>query len=408
MQCMILQLTRIYCIVKKMMVFMSKKMIDDYFPQGLAFGQAFLGRETEKAWLSQNIKQRHHTVLIAPRRFGKTSLILNVLRIQKIPFIELNFHLIISAKSVEKKIIDGVLNIMNQFVSTPEYKLKVIRSFFTRAKKKWTIGFKDIIGLELIPDENSNAADNIYTAFLLLDELLGKKKSKAVFFIDEIQELSKIEESFQIEGALRDFAQRSKNLTFIFSGSNRRLLVDMFNNREKPLYELCDQMTLEKLPKEVYVSYFDLVAVETWGEKLSSESIDKIFQLTERHPRRVYNLCFYLWRLNENKKIAPKSNEVQEAWNYFVGKRLKNTRDALSSLSKGQLKVLAYIALDHHEELSGQRAQRELMLASSSITRFIKILEDEDYIEVKNNHAHIIDPLIKEVLSKYESSVLAS
>ena len=176
-------------------------MIENYFPQGLALGPAFIGRKAEKSWLLQNITQRHHTVLVAPRRFGKTSLVLNAFNAQKIPFCELNFHLIVSAKSVEKKVIDGVLNIMNQFVSTPEYKLKVMRSFFVRAKKKWSIGFKDIIGLELLPDEHSNSADNIYTALLLLDELLGKKKSKAVFFMDEMQELSKIAESFQIEGA---------------------------------------------------------------------------------------------------------------------------------------------------------------------------------------------------------------
>ena len=47
------------------------------------------------------------------------------------------------------------------------------------------------------------------------------------------------------------------------------------------------------------------------------------------------------------------------------------------------------------------------MLASSSITRFIKILEEEDYIEMATNGASIIDPLVKEVLSKYENSVLA-
>ncbi|MCD8524220.1 MAG: hypothetical protein LRY67_00145 [Gammaproteobacteria bacterium] len=194
---------------------------------------------------------------------------------------------------------------------------------------------------------------------------------------------------------------------FIFSGSNRRLLIDMFNNREKPLYELCDQMTLGKISEEAYIPYFDQVAIETWGKKLSTEAINKIFQLTEKHPRRVYNLCFYLWRLNENKKLPPKENEVQEAWDCFVAKRLKNTRDALSSLSKGQLKLLAFIALGHHEELSGQQAQRQLILASSSLTRFLKILEDEDYIEMANNRANIIDPLVKEVLSKYERSVLA-
>ena len=98
---------------------------------------------------------------------------------------------------------------------------------------------------------------------------------------------------------------------------------------------------------------------------------------------------------------------MQAAWDFFVVKRLKNTRDALSALSKGQLKILAYIAAGHHTELSGQQAQRQLMLASSSLTRFLKILEDADYIEITNNCANIIDPLLKEVLSKYERSVLA-
>lgn len=119
-------------------------MIEQYFPQGIAYEQAFLGREEEKLWLKKNIDQMCHTLLIAPRRFGKTSLILNVLEELKLPFSELNFHLIVSEKSVEKKVIETALNIINQFVSTPEYKLKVVRSFLSRAKKKWTIGFKDL------------------------------------------------------------------------------------------------------------------------------------------------------------------------------------------------------------------------------------------------------------------------
>lgn len=380
-------------------------MMVEYFPQGIASGAAFLGRDAEKHWLEKNIEQQCHTLLVAPRRFGKTSLVLAVLDKIKLPFSELNFHLIISAKSVERKIIDGVLNIVNQFVSTPEYKLKVIRTFFSRAKKKWTIGFKDIIGLELEPNQDSDVADNINTALLLLDHLLEKKHSKAVMFIDEIQELVKLEESFQIEGALRDFAQRAKNLTFIFSGSNRRLLIDMFNNREKPLYELCDQMTLNKISAEIYENYLNKIAQQTWGETLPKGVIDKILAITQCHPRRVYNLCFYLWRLNDAQ--APQEKAVDEAWDYFVAGRLKNTRDMLSFLSKGQIKILTYIALGHHEELSGQQAQRILNLAGSSVSRLLKTLEELDYIEMQGHHAFIIDPLIKDVLKKYENGILA-
>ena len=182
----------------------------------------------------------------------------------------------------------------------------------------------------------------------------------------------------------------------------------MFHSREKPLYELCEQMTLDKIPAEIYAHYFNHVSKHTWNEKLSTEVIDRILALTQRHPRRVYNLCFYLWRLNDGKKRSPNEKSVDEAWDYFVAGRVKNTRDALSSLSKGQIKILTYIALGHHEELSGQIAQRLLNLASSSITRQLKVLEELDYVEVKNNYASIIDPLIQEVLRKYENGILAA
>lgn len=106
------------------------------------------------------------------------------------------------------------------------------------------------------------------------------------------------------------------------------------------------------------------------------------------------------------KKQIPDEGAVKDAWDYFVAGRVKNVRDALSSLSKGQIKLLTYIALGHHEELSGQSAQRALDLASSSITRQLKILEELDYIENQNHHAFIIDPLIQDVLRNYEKGML--
>lgn len=386
----------------------GNKMLENYFPQGLAEGQAFLGRKLQKKWLIKNIEQQCHTLLIAPRRFGKTSLVINVLKKLDIPNYELNFHLIVSAESVERKVIEAAQKIINQVVSSPESKLRTIQEFLSRAKKKWTIGFKDIVELELEPNNNTSIPDNIFTALQLLEDLLDKKQKKAVIFIDEIQELEKIEENFQIEGALRDFAQRAKCVTFIFSGSNRRLLVDMFNNREKPLYELSDQMTLDKIDSKVYSTYLHKISKKTWRKELTQPTIDKILELTDRHPRRVYNLCFYLWRLHEEGKNPPDTDDVEKAWQYLLENRLRNVRSSLSSLNNGQLKVLVYISLSQGKELSGQKTQRQLELAGSTITRTLKALEELDYVENINNQYKIIDPLVKDILSRYERGIIGS
>ena len=64
----------------------------NHFPQGIAMGDTFLGREKELRALNYNIQKGHHTLLIAPRRFGKTSLALNVLEKLKLPYFEMNLQ----------------------------------------------------------------------------------------------------------------------------------------------------------------------------------------------------------------------------------------------------------------------------------------------------------------------------
>lgn len=378
-------------------------MAKDFFPQGIATGSSFLGRQEETKILKNNIKAGHHTLLIAPRRYGKTSLALNVLKKLRTPGVEVNFFLAVTPKAVERKIIAGVEQLLKKVTSKPETLVRTIQNFFKKADKKWIFSFKGV-GLEFTPDKDDDPANNILTILQLAEHVLSKHKRKAVLFLDEVQEFELLEEGRAMEGALREFAQKSKYLIFIFSGSNRRLLKRMFDDKAAPLFELCDRMQLNKLGGDVYKSYLQSLAKKTWKATLTDEVLDKIITLSQRHPRRIYSLCQMLWDTH-SKASPPKTiKAVEAAWDEVLNSRLKDIRYALrQSLNAGQIKVLSLIASDLTVEPTGKIGQQKTGLSAPTIFSHLKVLEDLDYLEREENGRHsIIDPLIYETVKRFD------
>ena len=135
--------------------------------------------------------------------------------------------------------------------------------------------------------------------------------------------------------------------------------------------------------------------MKTWGKALSEGTVDKIMILSERHPKRIYNLCYYLWRLHADKKTLPQLKDVEQAWEFFVNQRIKDLRYNLSKQSSGQIKVLSLIANNQADGLTSKAAQELTKMAGSSILKAINKLDLNDYIErVESGKYQIIDPLI--------------
>lgn len=373
----------------------------DFFPQGVARGEAFLSRENESNVLKTNIELGHHTLLMAPRRYGKTSLARHVLAELNLPYEEVNFYLSRTSISVERKIRDSIQEALGEKLGKSEQIFKSLKAFFTRSNKKWTFGFKNIAKVELIPENENDVADNIFTALSLLDSTMDTIGKKIVLFLDEVQEIDLIEEGKQIQGAIREFAQQANNVVFVFSGSNRRLLHHMFDDNSMPLYELCERLKLEKIDAEIYKEYINKVALETYGKKLDVAVLAAILSISERHPKRIYNLCYQLWLADKKGDFL--KEDVQRCWDNFVRLRLNDVRIKLSKLNPSQLKVLTLIALNFGKPLTGKDAQNKIDLSSAAITKALKVLDDEDFIVRGKDHQFtIIDPLFKSVLSKYE------
>lgn len=377
-------------------------MIERYFPWGIATGKAFLGRKNEISRLKNNLKQGYHTLLLSPRRYGKTSLAKHVVNLIRHPWVEIDLFVAQNEISIEQKFLKGVQSIISQ-VDAPDQWLTLLINFFKKSNKTWTVGVKGL-KLELTPENHTDVPDNILEALNALELVLSKKKQHAVIFIDEFQEIANIPTSRAIEGAIRHFAQESKHVIFIFSGSSRHMLKHMFSDKSRPLYALCDEINLDRLSPDDYKPYLNKIAEEIWGKSLQDDVISKIMEFTECHPRYVYILCMCLWELCMQANKIPDVTYVEKAWATLIHDKLKDTREVLTKKALGQIRILSYMALGHTKEVTGQFAQSMLGISSSAIAQALKILEQEDFIDRREDDSYrIIDPLLKATLIQYGS-----
>lgn len=365
----------------------------NYFPLGIAKGEAFCNRIAERKQLISNTQRNKHTIVISPRRYGKSSLVLCSLEEIKFPYERVDLFVAVSVKTIEDQILKGVKNLIGKVSTVPEQAVGFIKNYIKSLKSKWIVG-TDGVNIELIPEKGSDPANTIMELLQMLENVLSKKGKKAVFFIDEFQEIGVLANSTGIEGAIRHVAQESENLRFIFSGSNRHVLANMFDDRSSPLYMLCDRITIDRIGEQDYIAYLNKVAKKTWKKYLDQAVIAEIFKLTERHPYYMNVLCDKLWIYCADN--LPTVENVENAWKDYVLQEESKIAKDLSSLNTSQKKILIAVAQGISKDLTSKETLQKFNLTSAAVVKSLKLLEEQDYLNRnKKGEYFLVDPLIK-------------
>lgn len=364
----------------------------DYFPLGIASGSSFCNRKQETDLLVENLKAGKHTLLMATRRYGKSSLALHAIKQSGIPCVEMDFYMARNEKIIESYILNGVIEAIGKSVGPVEKLIASIKKYVKKLKPKLDIG-ASAIKLELTTEPEIDSATNVKEGLLLLECLLEEKQKKIVLLMDEFQNVGVIAKGIGIEGAIRHVAQKTKYLTIIFSGSNRKLLGTMFEDDTRPLYKLCWKLTLGRIAEEDYVKHIQKAARAAWKKDLDIQIIQQIFLLSERHPYYLNKLCDKLWTYFDKK--TPTMEDVNSIWKDILEEEKSDAVKEISLLSLGQKSVLFHIAKGHTTLLTSKDTIIELELSSSSILTALDALEEKDMIEKLESGYRIINPVVR-------------
>lgn len=364
----------------------------EYFPLGLAKAKSFCNRVKEQEILQRNVDAVLHTVLVSPRRYGKSSLAIKVTEESGLPYEIVDLFVAKNIKTIEEYILEGIQKLISKIMTVPEQAIKLLKTTLKNLNAQIVIGTNGV-NIQFTMS-GTDAASNILEALQALDKVLAKKKKKAVLFIDEFQQIGALAKGRGIEGAIRHVAQETRNIVFMFSGSNRHLLSHMFNDSNRPFYKLCHEIHLQRISTEDYTKYLNNVSKKAWGEILSADVLTKIFNCTEQHPYYVNVLCMRIWLCR--KKPTVKS--VRKLWEEYVFEERSKTINELNKLTANQYFVLNKIAHGYRKRLTSHVFLSETKLPSSSVIQALDYLSKNDYIHKEEDGYCIVDPLIKKSL----------
>lgn len=370
--------------------------MEKLFPAGIPVsGKDLIGREKELSSLISYIKIGQSVVILAPRRLGKTSLILETIERVKPNFFTcyVDIFKITTIKGLAESIIDGV------------YVNKGLLSFVSNAKRNVVQLIKQVqanlslgdveITLKLLGEKDE---DLLFEHALNLPEEFSKKfKKPMVIFFDEFSDIMKLNGE-KIIKKMRSIIQLQKNTTYIFSGSQEGLMKDVFVNSKSAFYRFARIMKIGNLEEKELAKYindkFNSVKI-----KIEPNALEYILKKLEGHPYCTQLVCqnLYFILLREQKKVA-KLNFVQQAFREtFIEERtyIDEVWDRIKS-RKDFGEVLRIIAQDEnpYEILQDQ-------LIRQQIYNIVSELEKTGHIKrVKKGKYILSDPFLKAFITE--------
>ena len=374
----------------------------DYFPLGLAKDKYFCNRVKEQELLKRYIELVSHTVLVSPRRYGKSSLAIKTMENAKLPYEIIDLFVARNAQTIEQYIVEGIQRLISKIMTAPKQMIKLLKTTLSHLDAKLVVGTN---GLNLeFSRSSTDTAGNILEALQTLDTILIKNKKSAILFIDEFQQIGALAACRGIEGALRHVAQETQHIIFIFSGSNRHLLTHMFHDSNRPFYKLCHEIKLQRIEAEDYTKYLNHVSQKSWGENLPHEVLTEIFNCTERHPYYINALCMKIWMYAQK----PTPELVRQIWEEYVFEERSKTINELNDLTANQYFILNKIAYGHNTQLTSHVFLNEAKIPSASVIQALAYLEKNDYIYKKESSYYLVDPLIKSSLLIFAKDTAAN
>jgi AAA+ ATPase superfamily predicted ATPase len=361
----------------------------------LATGSRFCNRQEERALLKECLEQQRPIVLISPRRYGKSSLAHKTVEEIGFPFCAIDFMTAYDDNAICQSIVQGVSELVSAIMPANMKTLEILEKCFQ--------GMKAVLRYKFIELEFTHSVEKTDPVRQVLETLRGlealavKLDKTVVIFMDEFQRVVETPKGDAIQGAVRNVAQSTKKIAFIFSGSSRHMLNKVFDEPNAPLYMICEKLQVKRIGSEHYDAYIQDAAKIKWKSKLDKNIIDRILTLTENHPFYVNYLCGKLWRQSE---VPTTEEEVNVTWKDCLlneERRLVLELDALTFNQRLLMKAIA--KTPGLKEPTGAAFLAPLGLSSGTAVPALKTLLNKDLLFVDDEQVtRVLDPLLKYML----------
>jgi len=361
-------------------------MTNPFYYGGVVNKDNFCNRYEEIANLKQDFLSGMNILIYAPRRFGKTSLVLKALEeLEKIKFIYLDLMLITD----KKEFINNYFNEISKKIETSTDKvIKLLKDIF-KIRPNIKVSFDEsgipCYSLEFSKDEIENTLEEVLN---LPYRYVNQKKNNIVVVFDEFQEIVNL----GIEEKLRSIIQHhGHKLTYVFMGSKKSIMKQLFLDKSRPFYKSVKHFPLKGIPLNEWKNFIK-EKFEKTGKMIDDNHIEKIFKITKGFPYYTQQIAYELWNLCENKV----SDRLLENTVKII---LERENDMFfvewDSLTQNQKKALKLVVYAKGTKIYSKENMLKFNFDASSLKRAVEGLLQKDVIDHSNRKFYLQDPLFE-------------
>lgn len=256
-------------------------------------GQYFTNREKEIKEIAAEIEAGQHVVLMSPRRYGKSSLVNEVMKSSRVKWFRINMELISDEVDLANYYVKNALSLS---------KFEKIKHYLKNLKVQPYIQIQpetNEISVSFSA-EKRNISTLLSDSLHLPEEIAKSMKQRIVVVFDEFQEIRRI--SPMLERKMRGIFQYHENITYVFIGSQESMIREIFQSKKNPFYKFGRHITLDKINETAFTAFI-LKRFST--QKIDASKIVKdILIFTDCHPYYTQQLCHEIYILSEKKPLT--------------------------------------------------------------------------------------------------------
>lgn len=354
-------------------------------------GDAFTDRKEETKRLKMNFLYGVNTILISPRRMGKTSLVDKACALVKSDSVKIAKMDAFGCRS-EADFVDSFATAVIRATSSKwEEWVENAKTFLSHFVPKVTFGQDPVNDFSISFEYNTG--NNVPEDILRLPERIASQKGyRLVVCVDEFQQIGEFPDSLTFQKKLRSVWQLQSHVSYCLYGSKKHLMENMFQRQDYPFYRFGDLFYLGKISESDWIEYIR-GRFEITGKEISEELARRICEVTERYSSYVQQLAWFVWLRCGNAATA---EDVE-----FGIDRLLDACEPLfiqqtESLSAYQMNFLHLLADGIHSGFTRTSVLGSYRLGTAAnITRIKKSLTEKDLITISGPMTYeISDPIL--------------
>lgn len=358
----------------------------------LAVSSNFTNRKSEIKQLTDNFSMLVNTILISPRRWGKSSLVEKAAReaVKKdknLRFCIIDAYNVRTEEQFYKQLATEVLKASS---SRLEVIAETAKSFMGKfiPRLSFSPDNQQELSLSLDWKEVKKQPDDILN---MAEKIAVKNNWKFIICIDEFQNIASFNHQLAFQKKLRANWQKQQHVAYCLYGSKRHMLMEVFSKTSMPFYKFGDLMFLEKIKKEDWIKFITKRFKDTKKE-ITKGNAAYLADLADCHPYYVQQLAQQSWLRTEHQCNEAIINDAHEGLINQLSLLFQTKTEDLTTLQINFLKAL----LEGVNQFSSKETLEAYDLGTSgNVVKLKKMLINKEIIDFSNNKIFLLDPMYK-------------